>query len=95
MENHLNRRKFLRDGATAALGMAMLPSSVWGRSSFDLIIRGGMVVDGTGGPPFRADLGLAGDTITALGNLDPEQGRRILDASGMVVSPGFIDIHTH
>ena len=95
MENHLNRRKFLRDGATAALGMAVLPSSVWSRSSFDLIIRGGMVVDGTGGPPFRADLGLVGDTITALGNLDPEPGKRILDASGLVVSPGFIDIHTH
>jgi N-acyl-D-amino-acid deacylase len=95
MENHLNRRKFLRDGATAALGLAVLPSSVWGQSSFDLIIRGGMVVDGTGGPPFRADLGLVGDTITALGNLDPEQGRQILDASGLVVSPGFIDIHTH
>lgn len=95
MSRHPNRRTFLKNGAAAALGMAVLPSAVWSRPSFDLVIRGGTVVDGTGGPPFRADLGLVGDTITALGSLDPEQGSRILDASGLCVSPGFIDIHTH
>ncbi|MFC1791514.1 amidohydrolase family protein [Gemmatimonadota bacterium] len=95
MYKHLNRRKFLRDGATAALGVAVLPATFWSRPDFDLVIRGGMVVDGTGGPPFRADLGLVGDTITALGAIDPEQGTRVLNASGLFVSPGFIDIHTH
>ncbi len=95
MDKHLNRRKFLKDGATAALGMAVLPTTVWSRPSFDLVIRGGTVVDGTGGPPFRADLGLVGDTIAALGTVHPEQGSRVLDASGLFVSPGFIDIHTH
>jgi N-acyl-D-amino-acid deacylase len=95
MNVDLDRRKFLRDGAAAALGMVVLPTVVWSRPAFDLVIKGGTVVDGTGGPPFQADLGLVGDTITALGRLDPEQGSRLLDASGLMVSPGFIDIHTH
>jgi N-acyl-D-amino-acid deacylase len=52
-------------------------------------------VDGTGGPPFTADLGIAGDTIAAVGQIAAEQGRQVLDARGLVVSPGFIDIHSH
>ncbi len=54
-----------------------------------------MVLDGTGGPPLRVDVGVVGDTIVAVGELSPEQGRRAIDASGLHVSPGFIDIHTH
>jgi N-acyl-D-amino-acid deacylase len=95
MPHGLNRRAFLKEGATAALGLALLPHSVWPQSSFDLVIRGGTLLDGTGGPAFQADLGLMGDKIAAIGAIDPEQGRRILDASGLFVSPGFIDIHTH
>ncbi len=63
--------------------------------SFDLVVRGGTVVDGTGAPAFRADVGLVGDTIAALGEIGPEQGRRVIDAAGLHVVPGFIDIHTH
>jgi N-acyl-D-amino-acid deacylase len=59
------------------------------------VVRGGTVLDGTGGPAFRADLGIVGDTIRALGEIDAEQGSRVLDAAGLTVSPGFIDIHTH
>ncbi|MGW8266699.1 MAG: N-acyl-D-amino-acid deacylase family protein [Longimicrobiales bacterium] len=95
MARDLNRRTFLREGATAALGISVLPSAVWSRPSFDLVIRGGIAVDGTGGPPFKADLGLAADRIAAVGNIDPAQGRRVIDASGLYVAPGFIDIHTH
>ena len=95
MARELNRRRFLKEGATAALGLAVLPGTVWSQPSFDLIIRGATLVDGTGGPPFRADLGLVGDGIAAVGAIDPEQGRRVLDATGLFVSPGFIDIHTH
>lgn len=91
----LRRRDVLVAGATAALGMAVLPPRLWARPAFDLVIRGGTVLDGTGGPAFRSDLGLVGDTIAALGDIDPEQGSRLLDATGLVVSPGFIDIHTH
>jgi len=59
----------------------------------EMVIRGGMVHDGTGAPGVRADVGIAGDRITEIGvNLD---GDRVLDAGDCVVAPGFIDIHTH
>lgn len=59
----------------------------------DLVIKGGTVVDGTGAPGRRADVAITGDTISEIG--DGLDGRRELDASGHVVTPGFIDIHTH
>jgi N-acyl-D-amino-acid deacylase len=59
----------------------------------DLVIRGGTVLDGTGSPGRRADVAVTGDRITAVG--DGLDGRRMLDASGHVIAPGFIDIHTH
>jgi len=59
----------------------------------DLVIKGGTVVDGTGGPSRRADVAVTGGTITEIG--DDLDGARELDASGHIVSPGFIDIHTH
>ncbi|MCS6776969.1 MAG: D-aminoacylase [Chloroherpetonaceae bacterium] len=62
---------------------------------YDLILRGGTVLDGTGGPAFRADVGVCGARITAVGDLSTAQARRVLDASGLRVVPGFLDIHTH
>jgi len=59
---------------------------------FDLIIRGGQVVDGTGQPPNRADVGVTGDRIARIGDLGTFRARREIDATGMVVSPGFIDV---
>ncbi len=64
-------------------------------TSFDLVIRGGTILDGTGGPPWSADLGIVGDTIRAIGTISPEQGATTIDAAGKMVSPGFIDIHSH
>ncbi|CAB4894181.1 unannotated protein [freshwater metagenome] len=60
----------------------------------DLIIRGGTVVDGTGAPRFAADIAIDNGRITAVGN-DLGDAREILDATGLVVTPGFVDIHTH
>jgi N-acyl-D-aspartate/D-glutamate deacylase len=59
---------------------------------FDLIVRGGDVIDGTGQPPRRADVGVAGDRITAIGDLASEQAGRVIDAKGLAVAPGFIDV---
>jgi N-acyl-D-amino-acid deacylase len=62
---------------------------------FDLLIRNGRVVDGTGLPWFRADVGIAGDRIAAVGRLDGAAAKLILDATGKVVCPGFVDAHVH
>jgi N-acyl-D-amino-acid deacylase len=61
---------------------------------FDLVIRGGLVVDGTGAEPAVADIGVRGDRIVAVGADLPEGGREI-DATGRIVTPGFVDVHTH
>jgi N-acyl-D-amino-acid deacylase len=61
---------------------------------YDLKISGGFVVDGTGAPGRIMDVGIVGDRIVAVGNLD-EPGREEIDAAGRVVAPGFVDIHTH
>jgi len=65
-----------------------------GGGGSDLVIRGGMVYDGTGGPGRRADVGVRGDRIAAVGAI-AERGAAELDATGLAVSPGFIDVHSH
>lgn len=61
----------------------------------DLVITGGTVVDGTGAPARRADLGVDGDLITAIGSVDTSGARRVIDADGRIVTPGFVDLHSH
>lgn len=62
---------------------------------FDVLIANGTVVDGTGAPGVSADVGVVGDRIEAIGRLGGAEARRVVDASGMVVAPGFVDPHTH
>lgn len=63
--------------------------------TYDLLIRGGTVIDGTRAPRFRADVGVRGERIAAVGDLSGDRAERDLDASGKIVAPGFIDAHTH
>ena len=63
-------------------------------AELDLVIRGGTVVDGTGAPPRTADVAIAGDRIVDVGRVDPSASR-VVDADGLLVTPGWVDIHTH
>ena len=60
----------------------------------DIVIRGGTVVDGTGAEPFEADVAIDGEVITVVGTV-PDGGRREIDATGLLVLPGWVDVHTH
>ena len=76
------------------------PSLALGQANtndWDLLIRSGTVIDGSGGPAFRADVAIQGDRIVAVSeaNLDPDRASHVIDATGMVVSPGFVDLHAH
>src|SRR6185503_8097699 len=59
---------------------------------FDLIVRGGRIVDGSGQPPQRADVGVVGDRIVRIGDLAAETAGQVIDANGLMVAPGFIDV---
>ena len=61
---------------------------------YDLVIRGGTVVDGTGGPSRRADVAVQDGKVAAIGEVDGT-GTREVDADGLIVAPGFVDLHTH
>ena len=61
----------------------------------DLVITGGTVVDGTGAPARRADVAVDGDRITAVGEVDAGGAGRVIDAEGRLVTPGFVDLHSH
>jgi len=62
---------------------------------FDILIKNGKIVDGTGNPWFYNDIGIVGDKIVEIGDLAGKQAARVIDAKGFIVSPGFIDVHTH
>jgi N-acyl-D-amino-acid deacylase len=61
----------------------------------DVLARSGNVIDGAGNPRIRADVGIAGDRIVTVGELTGESARRTIDADGLCVCPGFIDMHMH
>ena len=61
---------------------------------FDLIIKNGLVYDGKGSEPFKADLAISNEKIVEIGKIE-DKGRKVIDAEGKIVTPGFVDIHTH
>ncbi len=63
--------------------------------TYDLLIRNGRIVDGTGNAWFRGDVALRGDTIAAVGNLAGATAKRIIEANGQIIAPGFVDTHSH
>jgi len=62
---------------------------------FDVLIRNGRVIDGTGNPWVKTDICIIGDRIAEIGSIKPVDSEFVLNAEGHIVAPGFIDIHTH
>ncbi|WP_152049578.1 N-acyl-D-amino-acid deacylase family protein [Tautonia marina] len=86
----------LRSLLALALLPTLLAASPPDDEPFDLIIRGGRIIDGTGNPWYAGDLGIKGNRIAAVGLIpDDAETARTIDATGLVVAPGFIDIHSH
>jgi N-acyl-D-amino-acid deacylase len=82
--------------AAAALSLALLyPSTLAQKPSFDILIVNGTIVDGSGAPGRRADIAIKGGRIASIGRLAAASAAETIDAKGMVVAPGFIDVHTH
>src|SRR5438128_1319110 len=79
-------------GAALALVLASAVLAAQAPATFDLLISGGTIVDGTGAPWYRADVGIARDRIVQVGRLANTSARARVDATGLVVSPGFIDM---
>jgi len=92
MKTKISRREFNLTLAAGTLGL-MAGCSI--KNRFDIIIRNGLVIDGSGGPAYKKDIGIMGDRITAIDDLERATADIILEGEGLVVSPGFIDIHTH
>lgn len=73
----------------AAVAMAVVGQE------YDVVIHGGRLIDGTGNPSFLADIAIQDGKIARIGRLGEVHAKRVIDAKGLVVSPGFIDIHNH
>ena len=80
------------------LGLLLFPYALCGQtksSSFDVLIKGGTVYDGTGAAPIKADIGIRGDRIVAIGDLKNARAGTVIDARGLTVAPGFINMLSH
>jgi N-acyl-D-aspartate/D-glutamate deacylase len=74
---------------------AVKACSTGGEAEFDILLTKGKISDGTGSPLVQGDVGIKGDTIVAVGDLARKTAVKTIDATGLIVSPGFIDMHTH
>src|SRR5262245_35661436 len=72
-----------------------LPHASADGPEYDLLIRNGKIVDGTGNPWYFGDVAIRGDRLVAVGRVQAGKAKREIDARGLVVAPGFIDIHSH
>lgn len=96
MKTTMSRRRFLTGtGAVVALGAAARSGGAAVTTRFDVVLKGGTILDGTGAPGYPGDVGMVGDQIAAIGEITPTLAVRVLDVRGLQVCPGFIDIHSH
>ncbi len=91
---HASADFFMRTGFVLLLALAA-PSAIAAQLPLDLLIRGGRMIDGTGAPARIADVGIRDGRIVLVGDVGTARATRTIDATGLVVAPGFIDPHTH
>ena len=89
------RRDVIVAGAGSLLALAGVPSLVRQQGAHDLVIRGGTVFDGTGSAGVEADVAISGGKIAQVGRRLAGRGTEEVDARGLAVSPGFVDLHSH
>ncbi|WDP89166.1 MAG: D-aminoacylase [Desulfobacter sp.] len=102
VRKRINRRQFLETSIKTSVGIATAPLLSTGLSGcgesgsfpYDTVLKGGLVFDGTGNAPVITDIGIKGDKIIQTGSIDAPAGQ-VIDAEGLAVMPGFIDVHTH
>lgn len=97
---NISRRKFIRNSAVLGTSLVLLNESSIGRiflnpRGFDVVIKNGHVIDGSGKSEFLADVGITNGKIVEIGNLSSADAIVLIDGSGLKVTPGFIDIHSH
>jgi N-acyl-D-amino-acid deacylase len=92
----VTRRDFLKKaGLAAAGGCGVLLKGCAKKTSYDLVIKDGLVIDGQGTPGAVADVGISGDSIAVVGKIPSSRAKTVLQAKGLAVAPGFIDVHNH
>lgn len=96
----MDRRAFLKDSVRTAAALSAAGSGLALRGcskgrDLDLLVAGGTVYDGSGGPPVRADVGISGGAVREVGRIRRSRAAAVVEAGGLAVSPGFIDIHNH
>lgn len=91
--------RFLLPALSVLVALSGISSLIYGRhlsgDRYDLVITNARIVDGSGNPWFRADVGIKGGRIARIGRIDSAEGVEKIDAKGQIVAPGFIDVHTH
>jgi N-acyl-D-amino-acid deacylase len=90
-----SRRSFVATSAASALAVAGAPAIIFRRAPHDVVIRGGTVFDGTGAAGIESDVAISAGKIAAVARRIAERGAEEIDARGLAVAPGFIDIHSH
>ncbi len=88
-------KKLLLKSLIIIFTISILDPSKLQSENYDIVIKNGRIIDGSSNPFFIADIGIKGKRIEKIGFIEEEKGKRLINADGLIVSPGFIDVHTH